>query len=104
MIAHDALVVARRVYGLAQIADQCARDGNEARARVLLAELASIATAQLPILEVVIAAQEKAAQACDGLQWTPQGFIPLPRRAEKHLHVANDEHPCTPSEPTETIA
>jgi hypothetical protein len=42
VITHDALVVARRVYRLAMTADHCARDGDEARARVLLSELASV--------------------------------------------------------------
>lgn len=104
MIAHDALVVARRFYGLAQIADRCARNGNEAQARVLLAELASIATAQLPVIEMVIGTQEKAAEALNLSQWTPHGAVPLASRAEKQPDAANDKHPCTPSEPVETIA
>lgn len=104
MIAHDALVVARRVYGLAQTADLCARNGDEAKARVLLSELASVAAAQLPLLDLVIAAQEKAAEALNLKQWTPHGPVPLACRAEKQPDAANDKHPCTPSEPGETLA
>jgi hypothetical protein len=102
MITHDALVVARRVYRLAMTADHCARDGDEARARVLLSELASVAAAQLPLLDLVIAAQEK------GLiltQRTVSGPASLGHRAAEYLNPANDHpNPVTPSQPGNTLA
>jgi len=105
MIAHDALVVARRVYRLVLTADHCARDGDEARARALLSELASVAAAQLPLLDLVIAAQEKAAGRASLTQWTTAGPIPLKRRAAEYLNPANDHpHPVTPSLPGDTLA
>jgi len=105
MIAHDALVVARRVYRLALTADHCARDGDEARARVLLSELASVAAAQLPLLDLVIAAQEKAARGLVLTQRTISGPVPLGHRAAEYLNPANDHpHTVTPSLPGDTLA
>lgn len=47
-------------------------------------------------------AQRQPAEVHDLRQWTPDGPLPLRRKAEKHLHAANDQGSA--SSPTPTIA
>jgi hypothetical protein len=48
------------------------------------------------------AVQRQAAQVHDLRQWTPDGPRPIRRKAEKHLHAANDHDRA--SKPSATIA
>jgi hypothetical protein len=41
------------------------------------------------------AAQRQAAEVRDLRQWTPQGLLPLRRKAEKHPAPANDHLPAS---------
>lgn len=102
MLSHDALTHALRVYDLVERARMHIGPGHEAKLRSLVMEASAIVTAEKPILRGVLAAQTKAAEACDLTQWTPSGPIPLRRRPEPHLTAANDEHP-TPSEPASPV-
>lgn len=90
MLSHDALIVARRIFGGIQTADQLARTGHEAQSRALLTQLASEAAAELPVIDGVLAAQKQAAERLDGSEWTPFGALPLRERPEPHPAAAND--------------
>lgn len=98
LIAHDALTVARRVYGEIIRAAALSRGGNEPNVRAILAELDSIVSAELPVLNGVLAAQTQAAESLNLTQWTPQGPIPLRRKAAEQPDAANDHETRLPSE------
>lgn len=50
------------------------------------------------------ALQRQAAEVRDLTQWSPQGRIPLRRKAAPNLTAANDEHPATSEQPGGTVA
>lgn len=104
MLSHDALIVARQVYGRIRVANQLTIRGDHEKARAVLAEIASIVEAQIPVIDHVIAAQTKAAEALDLTQHTPFGRLPLRERPAPNLTAANDEHPTTSEQPGGTVA
>ena len=91
MISHDALVEARKVYGRIRVAHGMLLIGQERQARAVIAELASIVTGEIPVLEEVIATQAKAADETNAAQWSPWGRLPVGVQPQPHLH-ANDNH------------
>lgn len=103
MLAHDALTVARRILRDVIAADALTRSGHEAKGRAMLARLASEASAELPVIDGVLAAQTQAAEACHLTQLTPFGRLPLRERPEPHLHPANDQGPAS-EQPASPVA
>lgn len=103
MISHDALTVSARVYRDLIKAGALFGIGHDAQGRALISELAATAASELPVIDGILAAQKKAAQALDTTQWSPWGQIPDGRKAAEHLNPAND-HASAPEKPGETIA
>jgi len=98
LLAHDALTAARRILGGVQTADTLARAGHHEQSRALLSQMASEAMAEIPVIDGVLAAQTQAAEGLNLTQWTPQGPIPLRRKAAEQPDAANDHETRLPSE------
>lgn len=104
LLAHDALIVARRVYDMIERGAEHIRSGDEARALLVLNEAASVVMANRAVLNGVIDAQEKAAEAVNLAEWTPDGPLPLGRKPAEQPHAANDDQTETPEQPGDTVA
>lgn len=106
MLSHDALISARRVYGLVAAAAGLERAGHhdEARATLLMAD--ELVAAEIPVICGVISAEEKAAKDPELAKWSPRprliagAFMGV---AAEHPHAANP-HVATPEQPASPVA